>query len=215
MTFTTLKRKQLNHKALRRMNIHLIVQPSSHPRNIGSTWFFSSLSVGWLEIRFERRHRTVAEPSFFLYKPRSAIQGLDFSSKQPRDSQPTAPIALLRLSQQNPNEAMKGLFLTFTVFAFVCALSQATTVGQSVKAAESIDRMPTSIRANWRARCGSRYSSCTWAVKCREGKYPGCYADNKAVTDACCSCYSACKKSRRNIYKERCRTRARKYGRTC
>lgn len=74
MTFITLKRKRLNHKALRRMNIHLIVQPSSHPCNIGSTWFFSSLSVGRLEIRFERRHRTVAEPSFFLYKPKSAIQ---------------------------------------------------------------------------------------------------------------------------------------------
>ena len=118
-----------------------------------------------------------------------------------------------------PTPAMKPSCLIFVVLALLFALNHAHMEDKHTAIVDESNgntlSLATSVRADWYARCGSRYSSCTWAVKCREGSYSGCYADNKAITDACCGCYRACKKSNRRVYKERCRTRAKKYGRTC
>eukprot|EP00168_Porphyra_purpurea_P005612 TRINITY_DN16690_c0_g1_i1.p3 TRINITY_DN16690_c0_g1~~TRINITY_DN16690_c0_g1_i1.p3 ORF type:complete len:109 (-),score=33.48 TRINITY_DN16690_c0_g1_i1:293-619(-) len=73
----------------------------------------------------------------------------------------------------------------------------------------------TAVRADWYARCGSRYDTCTEAVRCYDHKSPGCSTTPAYVADRCCSCYSACKRSGRRTYKERCRTRALRFGRTC
>jgi len=73
----------------------------------------------------------------------------------------------------------------------------------------------TSVHANWYARCGSRYDTCTEAVRCYDHTSPGCSTTPAYIADKCCSCYSACKKSGRRKYRERCRTRSKRFGRTC
>lgn len=75
--------------------------------------------------------------------------------------------------------------------------------------------LDSTVRADWYARCGSRYDTCTEAVRCYDHKSDGCFVTKAYVAEKCCSCYSACKKSGRRTYKERCRTRSRRFGRTC
>jgi len=71
------------------------------------------------------------------------------------------------------------------------------------------------VRVDNYARCGSRYDSCTRAVWCHDNPTSGCDYDARAIADICCSCYRPCKSSGRRTYKERCRTRALRFGYTC
>lgn len=112
------------------------------------------------------------------------------------------------------------------VIAMTVAAAAAEVTTETVTAAAGVqDRnmvattaevLDTSVR-DWYSRCGSRYDMCSEAVRCHDGRTNGCYATETDVADKCCSCYEACKKSwlPRRKYKERCRTRSRRFGRTC
>lgn len=74
--------------------------------------------------------------------------------------------------------------------------------------------LDSSVHANWYARCDSRYDTCTESVRCYDRSTLGCHVSKDFMVNKCCSCYSACKKSGRRKYREQCRTRSCRFGRT-
>lgn len=57
------------------------------------------------------------------------------------------------------------------------------------------------VRANWRARCKSRRDTCYHTARVSAG---AAKPNPNYVYNACCSCYYACHKSRRYIYRKDC-----------
>ena len=93
-------------------------------------------------------------------------------------------------------------FVQISIVLVAVALLAAHSAQGAAPAAHPVANViPTAVRANWYARCKSRRDTCYNTAKNMQSSTqpnPTC------VYNACCSCYYACNRSRRYVYRKDC-----------
>lgn len=101
--------------------------------------------------------------------------------------------------------SMYSFMRMYMVLAAVALLvvhgAQAATQAVTPAVRQNADVLPTAVRANWYARCASRRNTCfTVARSMANAPQP----NRACVYNACCSCYYACNRSSRLVYRKDC-----------
>lgn len=97
---------------------------------------------------------------------------------------------------------MYGFMRTWMVLAALALLAVAHGAqGATPSVHQDAKVLPTAVRANWRARCKSRRDNCLSVARAMQSSRQ---PNRTCVYNACCSCYYACNRSGRRVYRKDC-----------